>query len=99
VDAPLYKPSRAFERPVVIAQPLNADTTPLAVLLAEPDARAILAREAPVVEQAVQGDALRPHLSNFSLRSLLPFGLITLDTLQRMDTQLQALRQRPGQRP
>ena len=91
MDAPLYPPSQAYERPVVVPHRMDTATTSIAALLADPAARAIILREIPTFESRVGNEQLKPHLYNFSPRSLVQFGVFRAEALDRVDRQLAAL--------
>jgi hypothetical protein len=91
MDAPLYPPAAAFVQPQRVPQPLSARETPITTLKSNPAAWAIVNKEIPGMDQRVGGDQIRPHLGNFSLESLVPFGIVQRDALERIDQQLRAL--------
>jgi hypothetical protein len=91
MDAPLYPPATAFERPAIVATTMSTTTSSINALLASPRAKAILLREIPGFEARIGNDMIKPHLDNFSPRSLVQFGLFQADTLDRVDEQLRAL--------
>ena len=91
MDAPLYPPAAAFVQPQRVPQRLSAAETPIAVLKTVPAAWAIVNKEIPGMDRRVGGDQIRPHLGNFSLESLLPFGIVQREALERVDQQLRAL--------
>jgi hypothetical protein len=91
LDAQLYPPAMAYEQPAVVPHALDTTTSSIAELLANPAAMAIVQRELPGFESQVTGEALKPHLDNFSMRSLVQFGLFKPTDLDRIDAQLRAL--------
>ena len=91
MDAPLYPPATAYERPATAPHRLNTITTSIAALLADPAAKAILVKEIPGFEARVGNPQLKPHLDNFSMRSLVQFGLFKAEELDRVDAELRAL--------
>jgi hypothetical protein len=91
VDAPLYPPARVFVQPQRIAQPLSAYETPISVLKTFAAAWAIVNKEIPGMDRRVGGDQIRPHLGNFSLESLMPFGIVPREAIERVEQQLRAL--------
>lgn len=91
MDAPLYPPATAYERPAVVPTRMSTADTSIARMLADPSAKAILLREIPGFEARVGNDMLRPHMDNFSPRSLVQFGLFKAADLDRVDAQLAAL--------
>lgn len=99
MDAPLYPPSTAFEQPAILPHSLSTAATSIAALLAEPAAKAIMVKEIPGLEQRIGGDQLKPHLDNFSPRSLVQFGLFKPADLDRVDAQLSALPKTLGGKP
>ena len=91
LDAPIYPPARAFEQPAATPRNLDTATTSIADLLAIPAAKAILEKELPGLQMRIGNEALKPHLGNFSLRSLVQFGVFKPAELDRVDVQLRAL--------
>ena len=91
MDAPLYPPATAYERPATAPHRLNTTTISIAALLADPAAKAIILREIPGFEGRVSNPQLKPHLDNFSMRSLVQFGLFKAAELDRVDAQLRTL--------
>jgi hypothetical protein len=91
MDAPLYPPATAYERPATAPHRLNTTTTSIAALLADPAAKAIILKEIPGFEGRVNNPQLKPHLDNFSMRSLVQFGLFKAAELDRVDVQLRTL--------
>lgn len=91
MDAPLYPPASAFVQPQRLPQSLSSRETPIAVLKSIPAAWAIVNKEIPGMDRRVGGDQIRPHLGNFSLESLLPFGVVPREAIERIDRQLAAL--------
>jgi hypothetical protein len=90
MDAPLYPPASAFVQPERVPQRLSARETPISTLQTVPAAWAIVLKEIPIMENLITG-GLKPHMGNFSLESLLPFGAARPDVLERIDRQLAAL--------
>lgn len=91
MDAPLFPPATDFVQPRRLPQRLSAAETPIAILKTIPQAWAIVTREIPGMDRRVGSDQIRPHLNNFSLESLLPFGAVPRDAVARIDTQFLAL--------
>lgn len=91
MDAPLYPPASAYIQPQRLPQTYSIRDTPIAVLQADPAAWAIVQKEIPGVEQRIGNEMLKPHLGNFSFESLLPFGVVKRDALDRIDAQLRTL--------
>jgi hypothetical protein len=90
MDAPLYPPARAFEAPVRLPRILNTSDAAVYDLKAVPAAWAIVLKELPGIESRFVGQ-LEPHLSALSFRSLVQFGMVKADALDRIDAQLRAL--------
>ena len=90
MDAPLYPPARSFEAPVRLPRILNTSDAAVYDLKAVPAAWAIVLKELPGIENRFVGQ-LEPHLSALSFRSLLQFGMVKADALDRIDVQLRAL--------
>lgn len=91
MDAPLYPPAMAYTRPHMLSQALSVRDTPIAELKTNPAAWAIVSKEVPGVEMRFGNPALKPHLGNFSLESMLPFGVVKREMLDRIETQFRAL--------
>lgn len=91
MDAPLYPPAIRFEQPVRVARTLSTDNTPIAELMKVPVAWAVVVKEIPGIEGRLSVPMLKPHLGNFSLRSLVQFGFSSNEQLDRVDAQLSAL--------
>jgi len=91
MDAPLYPPSAAYEAPVRVPYAVTTANTSIKQLLADPATKAILLQEIPGFEGRIGNEQLKPHLDNFSPRSLVQFGLFKADALDRVDAQLRAL--------
>ena len=91
MDAPLYPPAMAFVPPQRLPQPLSVAETPIATLKTIPAAWAIVNKEIPGMDRRTDNPGLITHLGNFSLESLLPFGVVGRDALQRIEPQLRAL--------
>ncbi len=91
MDAPVYPPAKSYEAPRRLPRLLSVKDTPIAVLQKIPAAWAIVAKEIPGMEMRVGAGPIRPHLGNFSLASLLQFGAVPKDALERIDPQLKAL--------
>ena len=91
MDAPLYPPSQAYEQPAVVPHRMDTNTTSIAALLADPAARAIVIAEIPNFMARISNEQMKPHLYNFSPRTLVQFGVFKADALDRIDRQLATL--------
>jgi hypothetical protein len=91
MDAPLYPPASTFVRPERVAYRVSTRNTPIAELMKIPAAWAVVVKESPGLEQRLSVPQLKPHLGNFSLRSLVQFGFSSAEQLDRIDAQLLAL--------
>ena len=91
MDAPLYPPAIAFVQPRRLPQSLSAYDTPISVLKTVPAAWEIVNQEIPGMDRRVGGAQIKPHLGNFSLESLLPFGVVSREAVDRIDRKLRAL--------
>ncbi|UVO53083.1 hypothetical protein [Sphingomonas sp. SUN039] len=91
MDAPLYPPATAYVQPVRVHRPLDTKDTAIADLMAIPEAWAIVLKEIPNMQQRIGNEQLKPHLGNFSFRSLTQFGVVKAADLDRIDAQLKAL--------
>ncbi|GGB85847.1 hypothetical protein GCM10011494_00140 [Novosphingobium endophyticum] len=91
MDAPLYPPAKAYEPPRRLPRVLSTRDTPVAILKSVPAAWAIVVKEIPSIDRRTGGEQIKPHLGNFSLESLLVFGVVQRDAIERIDAQLKAL--------
>ena len=91
MDAPLYAPATAYVQLVRVPRALDTKDTSIAELMAIPAAWAIVHKEIPTVQQRIGNEQLKPHLGNFSFRSLTQFGVVKNGDLDRIDTQLNTL--------
>lgn len=91
MDAPNYPPARAYQPPRRLPRSLSTRDTPVSLLQSIPEAWAIVSAAIPGIERRIGNEMLKPHLSNFSLESMLPFGVIPRDALAGIDLQLKAL--------
>jgi len=91
MDAPLYPPSQAYEQPAVVPHRMDTNATSIGALLADPATKAIVIAEIPNFMGRIGNEQLKPHLYNFSPRSLVQFGVFKADALDRVDRQLATL--------
>jgi len=91
VDAPLYPPAAEFEMPRLAPADFGVDTVAVADLLRSPTIRAMLNEEIPGFDARISPPMLQPHLTNFTLRSMTEFGMISADVLPRIDARLRAI--------
>lgn len=91
MDAPVYPPATAYEAPVHMPRALNTRDVSISDLRANPTAWAIVQKEIPGIEGRISVGMLKPHLGNFSFRSLTQFGLVHPPELDRIDAQLRQL--------
>ena len=91
MDAPVYPPAKQFVAPARVATTLNTRDTAIADLMANPAAWAIVQKDQPGLEGVLGSSMLKPHLGNFSFRSLVQFGAVQDVALDRIDEQLKAL--------
>ena len=95
MDAPTYPPAASYVEPEWLPRTLNTRETPITVLQANPEAWAIVMKELPGVERRIGSVMIRPHLGNFSIYSLIQFGPLPEDAVERADEQLRALGEFP----
>jgi hypothetical protein len=91
MDAPLYPPAQAYVAPERFPRQLDTRDVSIAELLAIPAARAVIMKELPLIQQVIGMPQLKPHLSNFSIRDLVQFGIVKEDALARTDAELAKL--------
>ena len=96
MDAPLYPPSQAYEAPVLVPYEMNTSNTSIAALMANPAISAIILKEIPAFDAMTNNGMLKPHLNNFSPRSLQQFGLFKGEALDKIDAQIHALPKAQG---
>ncbi len=91
MDAPLYPPASVFVQPARVPRVLDTRHTSIADLQANPQAWAIVLKEAPGIEMMIGNSMLKPHLGNFSFGDLVQFGAVKANKLDVIDAQLRAL--------
>jgi hypothetical protein len=97
MDAPLYPPATVYEKPLAAPFEFGVDVLTLKELLSTPATEKILFDEFPGMKLALQG-GLKAHISNFTLRDVMTFGMGSKEQLAKVDAQLKALplNQRPA---
>jgi len=91
LDAPLYLPAKSYDPPRRLARVLSSRDTPIAILQANSAAWAIVNKEIPGMDRRIGNEMIKPHLGNFSLESLLVFGVVQREPLARIDAELAKL--------
>ena len=91
MDAPVYPPAQGYEPVAFLPRPLNTSTSSINELMASPEAKAIILEEIPNFLTRIGNPLLKPHLSNFSPLSMVPFGVIPLAALGKIDARLKLL--------
>ncbi|MET0363085.1 MAG: hypothetical protein ABW169_00395 [Sphingobium sp.] len=91
MDAPLYPPASAYVQPRRAPRVLSTQDTAIADLKAVPAAWAIVVKQIPSMEARIGNEMIKPHLGNFSLRSLVQFGVVAGPDLDKIDVQLKTL--------
>lgn len=91
MDAPLYPPAQAYERPAPLYQPMTTTNTSIARMMAVPAVYAMLKEEISGLDARVGNPMLKPHLDNFSFRGMVQFGAFQAGTLDRVDARLRAM--------
>lgn len=91
MDAPTFPPASTFVQPGRLPRQVNTRDIAINDLKAFPAAWAIVLKEIPNLEARIRSEALKPHLSNFSLRSIIQYGIVSRDALDRIDEQLHVL--------
>jgi len=71
--APTYPPAAAFEQPVGSPHVLSLDTASLADLMRVPAAWAIVVNHLPSLQPIVSTPMIKPHLQNFTVKTLAAF--------------------------
>lgn len=91
MEAPLYPPATAYVPPRRQSRLFTAKDTAIADLKASAQAWAIVLQEMPNIEARIGNPMLKPHLGNFSFQSLVQFGVVKQDALDRLDEKLRTL--------
>ncbi len=91
MDAPLYPAASEFVMPQRVAYRISTRNTPIAELMKIPAAWSIIVAEVPNIDARLSVPMLKPHLGNFSLRSLVQFGFAKPEQLDRADARMAAL--------
>jgi hypothetical protein len=91
LDAPLYPPAKAYDPPRRLARILSSRETPIAILQSNPAAWEIVNKHIPGMDRRIGNEMIKPHLGNFSLESLLVFGVVRREPLARIDAELAEL--------
>jgi hypothetical protein len=90
LDAPTYPPAVVYVKPAAAPFEFGAATLTLKELLSAPSTEKILFAEIPGLKRALQG-GLQAHVGNFTLRDVMTFGMVTPETIAKVDAQLRAL--------
>lgn len=91
MKAPTYRPSAAFEEPEKVPQRITTSNTSIAEFMSNPQARAALLSEVPQFEKSLASPQIQPHLGNLSPRTMMMFGNLKAETLDRVDKKLAEL--------
>ena len=84
----LYPPATVYQTPAKAPFEFCIDTIFVNELLASPSIKRMLEEAVPMFDRIIQSPLLKPHLSNFTLRSLSDFGIISADLLEDLDQRL-----------
>ncbi|MGD8644252.1 MAG: hypothetical protein PVI15_08190 [Chromatiales bacterium] len=90
MQAPVYPPATEFKQPEPAPFEFGIDTVMVEELISSPSIKQMLERDIPNFSRAIQSPMLKPHLSNFTLRSLVDFGIVSDDLLEVIDTKLRS---------
>ena len=90
MDAPLYPPAKAYEPPRLSDTEFGVDSCSLADLMRAPAIRAMLNEEIPAFDAIVSSPQAQPYLAESTLRTMISSGLVTPETLARIDSRLRA---------
>ncbi|WP_313437121.1 hypothetical protein [Novosphingobium sp.] len=74
-----------------LARILSSRETPIAILQSNPAAWEIVNKHIPGMDRRIGNEMIKPHLGNFSLESLLVFGVVQREPLARIDAELAKL--------
>lgn len=88
MEAQLYPPAAAYQEPDKAPFEFCIDTVVVNELLTSPSIRRMLEEAIPRFDRIIHAPLLKPHLSNFTLRSLSDFGIISADLLEDLDQRL-----------
>lgn len=86
--ADTYPPAQSFKAPKPAPFEFSLDTVVVDELVQSPSIMAMLEKEIPYFGRIIQAPLLKPHLSNFTLRSMADFGIISPDRLEALDKRL-----------
>ena len=88
METQLYPPAAIYRAPVNAPFEFCIDTVVVNELLASASIKGMLERAIPQFDRIIQAPLLKPHLSNFTLRALSDFGIISADLLEDLDQRL-----------
>ena len=90
MQAPVYPPATLYQEPVSAPFEFGIDTVVVAELIRSESILAMLESKIPNFSRTLSAPLLKPHLSNFTLRSLADFGIVSADVLHDIDQKLRA---------
>jgi hypothetical protein len=86
-----YIPQAAlYVKPSAAPFEFGTETLTLKELLSAPAMSKVLYTEIPGLKLALQG-GLEAHVSNFTLHDVMTFGMLSLESIAKIDAQLRAL--------
>ena len=88
MEGPLYPPAAVFQQPLKATFEFSIDTVVVAELVRSKPIMAYLESKIPNFERILHAPMLKPHLSNFTLRSLADFGIVSAELLVEIDNRL-----------
>ena len=88
MEAPLYPPATRYRNPVKAPFEFSIDTVVVAELVRSESILAYLETRIPNFGRILRAPMLKPHLSNFTLRSLADFGVVSTEVLDEIDQRL-----------
>jgi hypothetical protein len=88
MEAPLYPPATVYREPSAAPFEFCIDTVVVAELVRSPTILEMLESKIPNFGRIMHAPMLKPHLSNFTLRSLADFGVVSPDLLAEIDELL-----------
>ena len=88
MEAPLYPPATVYREPAKAPFEFGIDTVVVAELVTSQPILNMLESKIPGIGRVLQSPSLKPHLSNFTLRSLAAFGAVSPALLDEIDQLL-----------
>ena len=91
MKTPPYRPASHYVPPEKTAFEFTIDTVVISELMQVPSLMAILSEKYPRLNTVMHSSQLKVHLSNFTLRTLSEFGILTPEQVTEIDTLIREL--------